>query len=266
MTLIQRALAESFLEMTSITKKRIILLSSVLFYLLLWQLIAMAVGQDILLVSPIKVLLRLFELITEPSFWRSIMFSTLRIALGFFSALAASLLLAVLSARFPAVRVLLYPLVSAIKATPVASIVIVILIWISSRNLSVVISFMMVFPVFYSNILEGIINTDKGLLEMAKVFQLPFGKKLKAIYFPAVLPYFRSASTVALGLCWKSGVAAEVIGIPTGSIGEKLYEAKVFFATEDVFAWTITIILLSLLFEKVLGYLIKVVTDRMVHL
>lgn len=254
------------LEMTSTTKRRRVLFLSVLFYLLLWQIVAVSVGQDILLVSPIKVIVRLSELIKDPSFWQSIMFSTLRIALGFFSALALSLLFAVLSARFAAVRILLYPLVSAIKATPVASIVIVILIWISSRNLSIVISFLMVFPIFYSNILEGILNTDKELLEMAKVFQLSSAKRLKAIYFPCVLPYFRSASTVALGLCWKSGVAAEVIGIPVGSIGEKLYEAKVFFATEDVFAWTVTIILLSLFFEKVLGYMIKAVTDRMVHL
>jgi len=249
--------------MTS-TSKRWALGLAVLFYLLVWEVVALVIGQEILLVSPMKVLLRLFELIREKSFWTSLGFSSLRIALGFFTALVAALVFAILSARFPVVRTLLYPLVSAIKATPVASIVILILIWISSRNLSVVISFLMVFPVLYGNILEGILNTDKELLEMAHVFRLPLKKRLKGIYFPSVLPYFRSACNVALGLCWKSGVAAEVIGLPVGSIGEKLYEAKVFFATADIFAWTVTIICLSVGFEKLIGCLLRWVTERMV--
>lgn len=228
----------------------------------MWQLAAMAVGHDILLVSPVKVAIRLAELVRTWEFWSSILFSSLRIALGFLLATLSGIVLALLSARFSLIRIALEPLVQTIKATPVASIVIVVLIWISSRNLSVVISFMMVFPIMYTNILSGISNTSRELIEMAFIFRLDFKKKLRAIYFPAVLPYFVSASNIALGLSWKSGVAAEVIGIPDGSIGEKLYEAKIFFATADVFAWTVAIILLSVVFEKFFAYLIRTLARR----
>ena len=131
-----------------------------------------------------------------------------------------------------------------------ASFVILVLIWVSSRNLSVLISFLMVFPVIYTNVLDGISQTDRGLLEMAEVFGIPFGRRLRTIYVSQVLPYFRTGCSLALGLCWKAGVAAEVIGIPQNSIGENLYNAKIYLDTPALFAWTLVIICISVLFEK----------------
>ena len=76
------------------------------------------------------------------------------------------------------------------------------------------------------------------------------GRRVKAIWLPAVLPAFRQGCSVALGICWKSGVAAEVIGLPNGSIGDALYRAKITLSTGELFAWTFVIILLSAAFEK----------------
>ena len=112
------------------------------------------------------------------------------------------------------------------------------------------ISFLMVFPVIYTNVLDGISQTDRGLLEMAEVFGIPFGRRLRTIYVSQVLPYFRTGCSLALGLCWKAGVAAEVIGIPQNSIGENLYNAKIYLDTPALFAWTLVIICISVLFEK----------------
>lgn len=235
---------------------------AVLFWLLAWQALSAIVGHEILLASPASVAKRLLVLIVTKEFWQSIAFSAFRIALGFILATFAAILLSLLSSFFILVRILLSPLVQFIKATPVASIVIVVLIWVSSRNLSVIISFMMVFPVLYTNLLAGIEATSKELLEMATVFRLPLAKRFRAIYLPSVVPYFLSSSKVALGLAWKSGVAAEVIGIPVGSIGEKLYQAKLFFATADVLAWTVTIIVLSVLFEKGFTFIIERLAKR----
>ena len=120
----------------------------------------------------------------------------------------------------------------------------------SSGNLSVLMSFLMVFPVIYTNVLDGISQTDRGLLEMAEVFGIPFGRRLRTIYVSQVLPYFRTGCSLALGLCWKAGVAAEVIGIPQNSIGENLYNAKIYLDTPALFAWTLVIICISVLFEK----------------
>ena len=131
-----------------------------------------------------------------------------------------------------------------------ASIVILALVWISSRNLSVIISFMMVFPIVYSNVLEGIRNTDGKLLEAADIYRVRRVKRIRYIYLPSVVPYFSASVKAALGLAWKSGIAAEVISLPDGSIGERVYEAKIYLSTPDLFAWTLVIIVLAFLFER----------------
>ena len=77
---------------------------------------------------------------------------------------------------------------------------------------------------------------------MAKVFRVNLRRQIRYIYVSQVLPYFLSACRLSLGMCWKAGVAAEVIGVPSGSIGEKLYNAKIYLNTPDLFAWTIVII------------------------
>ena len=157
---------------------------------------------------------------------------------------------AALNARLARVEELLAPAMLAIKSIPVASFIILALILFSSRNLAVPISFLIVLPVLYSNVLGGIRAADSQLMEMARVFRIPVGRSIRYVYLPQVMPYFLSACGSALGLCWKSGIAAEVIGMPEGSIGEQLQQAKVYLDTPDLFAWTLVIVLVSLAFER----------------
>lgn len=236
---------------------------AVLFWLLVWQGASMAIGQEILLVSPLSVFLKLFELAPTGEFWQSILFSSLRILGGFLLSAGAGAILAALSAKCRRVEELLAPAVLAVKAVPVASFIILILIWISSRNLSVCISFLMVFPVIYTNTLNGIRKIDGELLEMAGIFRMSSWARFWYLSLPQVMPYFRAGCSVGLGLCWKAGTAAEVIGIPDGSIGEKLYHAKVYLNTSELFAWTLVIILVSLLFEKLFLAVLDGLTGRL---
>lgn len=120
----------------------------------------------------------------------------------------------------------------------------------------------MVFPPVYLSTLEGIRRTDRQLLEMARVYRVPLSRRLAGIYVPQVLPYFRSAVSAALGLCWKAGTAAEVIGLSGGTIGERLYTAKVYFQTPDLFAWTVVIVLISALFEKLFLFAVDRLAER----
>lgn len=221
-----------------------------LFWLLVWHFAAAALANRILLVSPFETAQALVRLTMQAGFWRSIAFSFCRIGAGFLLALLAGCLAAWLAFLLPFVEALLTPILLLIKAVPVASFVILALLWVSSRNLSVLISFLMVLPVVYTNLLAGIRQTDRGLLEMALVFQVSPLRRLRYIYLPGILPYLVSACSVGLGFCFKSGIAAEVIGLPDGSIGEKLYEAKLYLMTPDLFAWTFVIIMVSFLFEK----------------
>ena len=233
------------------------------FWLIVWQVAAMAVGQRLLLASPVETLLRLIQLIRTAVFWQSALFSMGHILLGFGLAVALSITFSALAARFTAVRELLSPPLAVIRSVPVASFVIVALIWIPSRRLSVLISFLIALPVLYEGVLAAISRTDPQLLEMAHVFRMSPVNRLIHLYLPAVLPHFRADAVTAMGLAWKSGVAAEVIGIPGGSIGEKLYKAKVYLATPDLFAWTLTIVLLSLLCTRALSLLLDLLQRRL---
>lgn len=225
---------------------------AVAFWLLFWQLGAMALGQRLLLPSPAEVLACLARLVITVSFWRSVGWSAARIFSGFMIACVGGIVLAGLSVRFQAVRELLAPLVTAVKAVPVVSFIILALVWLPSRQLSLFISALMVFPTVYLNLLEGIDHTDRRLLEMARVFRVPLGRRLRDIYLPQALPWLRSACSLGLGLCWKSGVAAEVIGLPGGSVGERLYTAKIYLETPELFAWTVTIVAVSAVFERLI--------------
>ncbi len=226
-------------------------------WLLVWQGGSMALEAayphgGLLLASPLAAAARLMELLPTAVFWQTVGRSAGHILAGFFLSCLLAVAAAALCARFRRMGELLSPLVAAAKAVPVVSFIILALVWLDTKHLSLFISALMVFPPIYLNVAEGIAQTDRGLLEMARVFRVPFSRQLRDIYLPSVLPYFRTAMSLALGLCWKSGAAAEVIGLPDGTIGERLYTAKVYFQTPDLFAWTAVIVAVAVVFEKVM--------------
>ncbi len=204
----------------------------------------------LLLASPVQAALRLLELLPSTAFWRAVGNSSLRIFGGFLVSCALALLLASLAAGRTWFQNLLAPPVVVVKAVPVASFIILALVWLDAEALSLFISALMVFPPVYLNVLEGLRQTDPKLLELARVYRIPFRRRVWGVYLPQALPYFRSAASLALGLCWKAGVAAEVIGLPAGTIGERLYTAKIYLQTPDLFAWTAVILALSAIFER----------------
>lgn len=224
--------------------------AAVVFWLAVWQLAAAAIGQEVFLVSPLQATGTLVQLLPQPDFWQRVGFSAGHILLGFLLGAVCSVVCSVAAERWVWVDALLSPVMQLVKATPVASFIILALVWVSGKSLSILISFLMVLPVLYGAVRTGIESADPQLLEMARVFRLPLARRVKAIWLPAVLPAFRQGCSVALGICWKSGVAAEVIGLPDGSIGDALYRAKITLSTGELFAWTFVIILLSAAFEK----------------
>lgn len=220
------------------------------FWLALWQLVSFLVGQEILMVSPVSTFATLVRLMGTGGFYLSVGQTFGRIALGFLLALIVGAALGALSHFSRGARLLLSPPMAAVKATPIASFVILALIWISARDLSIFISFLMALPLIYESALAGLDGADGKLLEMADVFGIPVGRRARAIYAPAAAPYLLSACRSAMGICWKAGIAAEVIGQPANSIGDALYRAKLFLATDELFAWTAAVVALSILFEK----------------
>ena len=228
----------------------------ILIWIALWQLAAVAIQNKIIFVGPWEALQSLSVQIFLPDFWLTIFSSWLRIALGFSGAFLLGILLGSAAGRFSLLREFLEPVVALLQSVPVASFVILALIWIGSKNLSVLITFLVVFPVIYRNVLEGIRHVDQKLLEMAQVFRFSPQKKVLYLYRPALMPYLQAGCHIALGMAWKSGIAAEVIGVPAHSIGEKLYMAKIYLSTAELFAWTFVIIIVSKVFEKLFLFLL----------
>lgn len=231
------------------------------FWLVVWEITSHVINNHILLVGPIATLTQLFYLAGTSLFWASISTSLVRVLTGFFLALGLGVGLAVLSYRYGWVYRLLLPLFHVMKAIPVASFVIIAIFWVGASHLSVFISFVTVIPIIYFNTHKGLLETDKGLLEMAKVLKVSPYKKLKFIYTPAVIPYVTSGITTGFGFAWKSGIAAELIGTSRDTIGFNLHMARVFLQTADLFAWTFTIVFLCFLIEQLFFMLFRRVHD-----
>ena len=222
----------------------------ILLWIILWQLAAVTIHNKIIFVGPLEAFQALAAQFFTRDFWLTIFSSLLRIAAGYLTAFLAGIFIGALAGRFSLLREFLEPVTGLLQSVPVASFVILALIWIGSTNLSVLITFLVVFPIIYRNVLEGIQQVDRPLLEMARIFRLTSWKKLVYLYRPALMPYLQTGCRISLGMAWKSGIAAEVIGVPAHSIGEKLYMAKIYLSTAELFAWTFVIIVVSKVFEK----------------
>ena len=235
--------------------------AAVFFWLVVWHIASQIIANTIIIVSPIAAFGRLFELAGYLGFWHSIWATLSRIVLGFLIAMTLGVFIAATTARFRFFYVLTLPAFNILKAVPVASFIVMALMWINSQNLSVFIAFITVLPIVYFNCYGGIKSADAKLLEMARVFRVRPYKVVLDIFLPATLPHIIAAASSGLGLAFKAGIAAELIGLARGTIGFNLHSARVFLQTEDVFAWTIAIVLLSYCSEKLFGLLIRGLKD-----
>ena len=227
------------------------------FWIGVWQLIYLAVQQEILVVSPARVFQRLLELSGEEHFWNTVFSSMLRIISGFVLGMLFGALLAVLTSINKFIYGIFHPLISIIKATPVASFIVLALVWIKSPNVPIFTSFLMVTPIVWANIFNGIKKTDSNLLNMAKLYRFGKLKTVKLIYIPSVMPYFTAACTTGLGFSWKAGIAAEILANTPISIGQNIYDSKIYIETCDLFAWTAVVILMSVILEFLMVKLMK---------
>lgn len=225
---------------------------ALIFWTAVWWIGAKLLRNPLLLPTPWQVLTCLADLAATVGFWQTVALSIGRILLGVVSAILLGTLLAALTTSSRLAEALIAPAMTAMQATPVASFTILLLIWVDRNWVPVLICAMMVLPVVWNSISTGIRTVDVQLLEMAKVYRLPKARILKRIYLPSLLPFFRTACSSALGLGWKAGIAAEVLTVPMVSIGKMIAESKLYLLTPELFAWTLTVIVLSLVLQKIM--------------
>ena len=224
-----------------------------------WQLAAMAANRSLLLPvpTPADTAAALVRLASTAPFWGAVAASLLRIGAGFVLALAAGSLGALLSWRSRAAQVLTRPLLYTVRAVPVASLTILVFLWLPRQHIPACIVFCTVLPVVWHNVEEGLTHTDPALLEMAQVFGMSRRQRLGTVVLPALRPYAAAAVATGLGFAWKSGVAAEVICRTGGSLGDLLWSGKTAVAYDEVFAVTVVIVLWSAVLEQLARRLMK---------
>lgn len=228
---------------------RILLIAA--FWMAIWWLAAYLAAKPLLFPSPHAVLKRLLELMQTKEFYLVAANSLFNILSGILIAVIGGCVLAVLTSRISLLREAILPVMTVIKATPVASFIILALIWIGSARVPSFITVLIVLPLIWTNLDTGFSKIDSQLTELCKVYRMPMRKRYRFLVLPSLKPYFISACRASLGLAWKAGIAAEIIAMPRNTIGTMIGNAKQYILTEDVYAWTLTVVIFSLIIELV---------------
>lgn len=229
----------------------------VLIWLVIWQVLAVIVNNSILLSGPVETFKALVELGSTSAFYISVGITVGKILLGYLTGMCLGALLSVLSYRSGIIREFLSPFVSVIKSIPIVSFIIIALIWAGSANVTVIVSAIISFPIFYKTLIEGLSVTDPKMLELAQVYQMKPSKKLRYIYLPTLSSHIKSAVSLAIGMAFRGGITAEVVGQPLRSIGNGLYRSKINLATSDMLAWTLVAVLSAFIIEKLFSFVLK---------
>ncbi len=252
--------------MISITKNNFIqkhkLIGKILsaaFWIGVWQILYWIVKQEILIVSPVRVLQRLAVLSGDSAFWITALNSMGHVLSGFLFGLVIGVVLAVLTSASQTMYEILYPVISIIKATPIVSFIILALVWIRSEHVPAFAAFLEIMPIVLENVKNGIAKTDGNLLQMAQSYRFGLARTIRRVYIPSVMPYFTAACTTGMGLAWKTGIAAEVLSNTKLSVGGQIYDSKIYMETADLFAWTVVVIVMSVILEKLMVRLMKTV-------
>lgn len=234
------------------------------FWIAVWEALYYLVNQDILIASPQAVIARGAQLVVTPEFWMTAGLSLYRILIGYLVAVVAGVVVAVVTSASKIVYSLLYPIINILRVTPVASFIILALVWISAGAVPSLMAGIIVLPIVWANVSEGIVETDPQLLEMARMYRFGRLKTFRRIYVPSVAPYFTTACITGLGMAWKAGIAAEVLSVPKLAIGTNIYDAKRYIETADLFFWTLVVIILSMILEKAVRLVVKKVMQRVI--
>lgn len=228
----------------------------IVFWLAVWEALDHLVDNRLLLAGPIRTLQALADQVVQPDFWAICAASFGRIALGFGLALVVGFCLALLSYRSPVVRRFVDPIISLVKTIPMASFIILLLIWVGTQALTVYLAFLIVIPIIYTNVLTGFESANAQMLELARVHRLSAWRTFVYVYRPAFMPFLYSSCKLSLGMSWKAGIMAEVLAVPAMFIGKEMYAARTFLNTPDLLAWTVVVMILSLAFEKAVLWLL----------
>lgn len=229
----------------------------VVFWLVAWQAVSMLIKKEVVLPSPVSTVSALIGLLGDAYFYKSVLLSFLRMTAGFLAGMLLGCVLGAAEYFFPVVRYLMRPILTVIKATPVVSFIILLFMWVNRNYIPTFASVLMILPIVAANMYSGLSESNRDLLEAAKAFKMKKGAVFGNIYLPSALPSLAASADSCYGIAWKAGAAAEVICNPKYGIGAGMYNSKIYLEMPSLFAWTLVIIVISVICEGAVGLAVR---------
>jgi NitT/TauT family transport system permease protein len=224
-------------------------LTALLVVVVVWWLLSLRYGAYVL-PSPRAVLSGLGTVVASGDLWRHTGASLYRIGIGFGAAVLLALLMGLAAFLSRPARGVVHDVLAILNATSVFVWIVISLIWFGLSDWAPIFTtFMITLPVVASNIVEGVENVDRLLLEMGDVYRLGGREKFTAIVVPSTLPYLVAGMKVGFGLALKVSVVAEIFGVTTG-IGYIMNYSRETLATQMVFVWALVMILVMMAADK----------------
>ncbi|MGL5692921.1 MAG: ABC transporter permease [Peptostreptococcaceae bacterium] len=231
-------------------KDKLEVITSCVILLLLWEMIAIKINNDIYLPTITQVLGSLFEIVLSSKFCLDISFSIGRCFFSFGIAVIIALFLGGISYSSRMIRNFLKPITNIAKSIPTMIVIVLVLIWFDKNSAPFIVGFVMVFPILYDSILDSILSIDKGILEMTKIYKIGFKDKILKIYLPAIKFRIISILGSTFSLALKVVIAGEVYGQPKYGMGTQIQLEKVNFNTSGIFAWIVIVVIISFILEN----------------
>ncbi|MCB2195460.1 MAG: ABC transporter permease [Bacteroidetes bacterium] len=242
-----------------LSKTKIISAISVLLLLCLWKVASLIYNSDLILPSPESTILTTLKLLFSKNFLLVVGATMLRGILGFVISFILGILLGILAGTNRSFEAFLNPILVTIRSTPVISLILLALIWFKVDFVAIFIAFLTMFPFICTNVIDGIKNADRDLIEMAKVYKVNHTKIIKEVYLPAITPFIFSGASSAMGFGWRAIIIGEVLSQPQFGIGTLMQSAQTYLLVKEVIAWTIIAILISSVFELIIRKIEKAV-------
>ncbi len=238
--------------MTSTIKNSLVTIGSIVFLILVWKLLSLVIGAEIILPAPETTMRDMAEAVQSPVFWHSVKATVYRGLAGFGLSLLAGIVFGLLAGFNHLAFWALQPFMTVIRTTPVMSFILLALIWFRTETVPVFVAFLIAFPIIFDSVVQGIRNVDRQLVEMARLFCVKPWRILFELYFPSILPFLAAGTSSAMGLTWKVIISAEILSQPFFGIGTQMQNARIYLETARILSWTVVIVFISFVFESIL--------------
>ena len=238
--------------------KIIYFIIGIIIFIGLWHLISIKINSEIIFPDIQNILKKLFEIILERSFYKDLISSIIRVFITFALSFLLAIILGIISGIFKSMRYILMPIINFIRTIPTIPLILVAIIWFDNNKVPIFVSMLVIFPIMYDSICNGIINVDKDLIDMSLSYNVSLKTQIINLYIPSIKPYILTAISQSMGITWKSILAAEILSLPTLGIGTKLYESHLYLDTISLFAYC----LIAVIFNGIFEIIIRINNDR----